>query len=1065
MNRESGFTLIEIIVSLVLAGIMATAAGMALVTATKGYLFARENAHMAQKSQFAMARLSRELMELTDVTSATNTSIVYERSGGQYGIAKVGDVIKIREGTALPDATNGDALIDNVDSLTLSYFKKDQPWQAGTDNLKLLSAIQIDLVIPHSDSGVGNVSFSTTVHPRNNGNYGGAPSTASPPTKSSYGCFVATATYGQSDHPMALVLRQFRDRFLLTWKGGRIMVSAYYSIGAKLAEKIKDRPGACFMVRFLLLPIVGVAFLMLHAPAVIPLILLLSWLVTRTILHRTGGGIYHRATLLRSQKGAVLIGLIITIVLLSALGAAILPMTTTSTFSQAGANSAARAYFLAESGYRYAASEYLNAANESAKETVLEALHNQTFTLAGNGGQFHLDVYPYWYKTTADPSASANKEFLETKVLGGFSPDLNPFRGYLRIGSNFYQYKAAVVSGPNVTFENQFGNWPSIGVGSMVYPVCLTKLTTLTKGGDLEFQPNTGADAFPLRNGQFELSGNIYTYRERDLSNKYLRGITDPDDPNMPDVLVPNNSNIILQKFVQLHSTGTVGQGAMATSREINFSASLSGTSSGGGYYDTFENKDNWKPSTYGSHGITSVDGNKALDVTDTTRLRAGGERERESLIALDWGADFANLDASWRAGGYFLGYDTQIKVKAAPRAFYMAGINLRMNLATSTMLGVSFLKGDNSATDRIPDGLVPVDDTPLIVLWQSTGSSINDLKWLAYRELTAADHAMPPAYFSDDMEGGPGGWDASGYQFNQWGQVTNRSHSAATSWNDSPGGDYSKNEDSSLISTSMDLSGIASATLVFWHRHNFQNDQDDMGRVYISTNGGGNWTLLATYSRNLNTWTEVKIDISSYLPSADVKIGFRFTSDNDNRRSEGWYIDDVSIEGSHPEWDTIVVRMEENVAESDPFNGQRVNNIKVYVGATSGYDQGNADGSPLDAKRHGNPRWNYPPAEGEIHWPPDTVAEWAAANDYFTLIRGWVINGAEPSIALTGTVDEPNATLRMNTFTTPFSGTFTQEEIGLHTFGETSTSVYFDDFAIKLPGAGGSGFSPPIQQ
>ena len=102
---------------------------------------------MAQKAQLAMARLSREIMELMDVSGATSTSILYERPGGQYGIAMVGDVIKIREGSALPDATNGDVLIDNVDSFTLNYFKKDQPWQAGTDDIQLLSAIQIDFVL------------------------------------------------------------------------------------------------------------------------------------------------------------------------------------------------------------------------------------------------------------------------------------------------------------------------------------------------------------------------------------------------------------------------------------------------------------------------------------------------------------------------------------------------------------------------------------------------------------------------------------------------------------------------------------------------------------------------------------------------------------------------------------------------------------------------------------------------------------------------------------------------------------------------------------------------------
>jgi hypothetical protein len=373
--------------------------------------------------------------------------------------------------------------------------------------------------------------------------------------------------------------------------------------------------------------------------------------------------------------------------------------------------------------------------------------------------------------------------------------------------------------------------------------------------------------------------------------------------------------------------------------------------------------------------------------------------------------------------------------------------------------LGVSFLKGASSGNDKIPDELVPLNNTPLVVLWQATGGPGGGLTWLAYKELNVADHALPKTFFSDDMESGASNWTAQ----NPWGLVTNRSHSSTTSWNNSPGGNYGKNEDTELVSTGMDLSIASSATLVFWHTHDFGNDNGDLGRVYISTDGGS-WDLLATYRRDLLPWTEKRIPIDAYLPSSDVRIGFVFTSDNDNRLGEGWYIDDVVIEGQHPDWDTLLVRMEEKDATADPFNGQRVNDIRVYVGTTAGHDESNADGSPLDTRRYGNPRWNAHPVPEEIHWPPDEVADWAQTDDFFTLIQDWILNGTEPSIQLTGTVDEPNAILRMNTYTTPPSGTFTQEEIGLHTFGDSSTDVYFDDFAIQLE-VFSETFLPPMQQ
>ena len=221
LNRESGFTLLEIVVSMIILGIMVIIAGLGIVTGTKGYLFTRENAHMAQKAQLAMARMNRELTELMHVTSTTPSSIVYERPGGQYSIAKVGDVIKIREGSAsLPDEDNGDILIDNVDSFSLICYKimsgtTPVAWTPA-DDIELLYAIEVSMTLGRSESGIGDVGFSTTVNPRNNKNYGGAPPTTNPPSKATYGCFVTTATYDNPNYLDFQRSRHFRDMLFQT---------------------------------------------------------------------------------------------------------------------------------------------------------------------------------------------------------------------------------------------------------------------------------------------------------------------------------------------------------------------------------------------------------------------------------------------------------------------------------------------------------------------------------------------------------------------------------------------------------------------------------------------------------------------------------------------------------------------------------------------------------------------------------------------------------------------------------------------------------------------------------
>ena len=69
MIRDSGFTMSEVVASLVLIGLIALVAGMGIVSFAKGYVFTRDSTHMAQKAQLAMGRLNREFMEITNIAA------------------------------------------------------------------------------------------------------------------------------------------------------------------------------------------------------------------------------------------------------------------------------------------------------------------------------------------------------------------------------------------------------------------------------------------------------------------------------------------------------------------------------------------------------------------------------------------------------------------------------------------------------------------------------------------------------------------------------------------------------------------------------------------------------------------------------------------------------------------------------------------------------------------------------------------------------------------------------------------------------------------------------------
>jgi hypothetical protein len=72
-------------------------------------------------------------------------------------------------------------------------------------------------------------------------------------------CFVATAAYGTPMAQEIATLRRFRDRHLANNAVGRAFVSAYYDIGPKLANIIREREDLRAASRALLTPVVALA--------------------------------------------------------------------------------------------------------------------------------------------------------------------------------------------------------------------------------------------------------------------------------------------------------------------------------------------------------------------------------------------------------------------------------------------------------------------------------------------------------------------------------------------------------------------------------------------------------------------------------------------------------------------------------------------------------------------------------------------------------------------------------------------------------------------------------------
>ena len=104
-------------------------------------------------------------------------------------------------------------------------------------------------------------------------------------------CFIATVAFGSSDSPYVRILRDFRDHYLLTSMYGRVLVKSYYSVSPYIAEFLEKHPPAPVIVRYVLFPLIGIAFLMLNSTFPAKIVLAVFLLSTLSLF------VYHCKTI------------------------------------------------------------------------------------------------------------------------------------------------------------------------------------------------------------------------------------------------------------------------------------------------------------------------------------------------------------------------------------------------------------------------------------------------------------------------------------------------------------------------------------------------------------------------------------------------------------------------------------------------------------------------------------------------------------------------------------------------------------------------------------------------
>jgi prepilin-type N-terminal cleavage/methylation domain-containing protein len=152
MEKQNGFTLIELIAVLVLVGIMAAIAGFGIVAGVRGYLMGFENAQISQKAQLTMTRLTREIMECPMSSCGGGDGTItlpfdFENNLGNRRLNLVPESNELMLGSP----GNLQVLVDQVANFTME--RED-------------GIIEIVLSLNHQQGG-GQQNFQTSIFPRN----------------------------------------------------------------------------------------------------------------------------------------------------------------------------------------------------------------------------------------------------------------------------------------------------------------------------------------------------------------------------------------------------------------------------------------------------------------------------------------------------------------------------------------------------------------------------------------------------------------------------------------------------------------------------------------------------------------------------------------------------------------------------------------------------------------------------------------------------------------------------------------------------------------------------------
>lgn len=170
MNK--GFTIIELIIVIVIAGIISGILGMLILQVIDVYSFVTVREDVLSEAELAMERMMREIRQIQKAAQAIE--VIYIADSAEFQFVDVDDNIigfkkdsstvhrmKFSEPGVLQ---HNDLLADDITSLAFTYWDEDSNELSSPVDIEKIKRIEISIVMERQDQ---EVRIDTQVYPRN----------------------------------------------------------------------------------------------------------------------------------------------------------------------------------------------------------------------------------------------------------------------------------------------------------------------------------------------------------------------------------------------------------------------------------------------------------------------------------------------------------------------------------------------------------------------------------------------------------------------------------------------------------------------------------------------------------------------------------------------------------------------------------------------------------------------------------------------------------------------------------------------------------------------------------